>query len=137
MGEKIPGLGGAIATIIVIVCVVVGVFIGIMWGIPQYRVYSQRMDGEAILAKAQSERRVLVETANAKLDASKLEAQAEIERAKGVAASNEIIADGLKDNENYLKYLWITKLGENGNAPTVIYVPTEAGLPVLEAGKRP
>lgn len=111
--------------------------IGIMYGWPYYKVFSQRLAGEAILAKAQSERRVLVETANAKLDASKLEAQAEVERAKGVAKANEIIADGLKDNENYLKYLWITKLAESEGGRSVVYIPTEAGIPILEAGKRP
>ena len=127
----------AISSVVMVVIVTLGLIFGIFWGWPQYKVYSQEMEGEAILAKAQSERRVLVETAKAKLDASKLDAQAEIERAKGVAASNKIIADGLQNNENYLKYLWISKLGENQNAPTVIYVPTEAGLPILEAGKRP
>ena len=127
----------AISSIVMVVIVTLGLIFGIFWGWPQYKVYSQEMEGEAILAKAQSERRVLVETAKAKLDASKLDAQAEIERAKGVAASNKIIADGLQNNENYLKYLWISKLGENQNAPTIIYVPTEAGLPILEAGKRP
>ena len=111
--------------------------VGVLYGWPLYKVYAQRLAGEAILAKAQSERRVLVETANAKLDASKLEAQAEVERAKGVAKANEIIAGGLKDNENYLKYLWITKLSEGSNGRSVIYVPTEAGIPILEAGKRP
>lgn len=127
----------AISSVVMVIIVTLGLIFGIFWGWPQYKVYSQEMEGEAILAKAQSERRVLVETAKAKLDASKLDAQAEIERAKGVAASNKIIADGLQNNENYLKYLWISKLGENQNAPTVIYVPTEAGLPILEAGKRP
>lgn len=127
----------AIGSLVTVVLLTIGLIFGIFWGWPQYKVYSQEMEGEAILAKAQSERRVLVETAKAKLDASKLEAQAEIERAKGVAASNKIIADGLQNNENYLKYLWISKLGENQNAPTVIYVPTEGGLPILEAGKRP
>lgn len=130
-------LFAAIGAVVVSIAIVIGLIFGIFWGWPQYKVYSQEMEGEAILAKAQSERRVLVETAKAKLDASKLDAQAEIERAKGVAASNKIIADGLQNNENYLKYLWISKLGENQNAPTVIYVPTESGLPILEAGKRP
>lgn len=130
-------LFAAFGAVVVSIAIVIGLIFGIFWGWPQYKVYSQEMEGEAILAKAQSERRVLVETAKAKLDASKLDAQAEIERAKGVAASNKIIADGLQNNENYLKYLWISKLGENQNAPTIIYVPTESGLPILEAGKRP
>lgn len=130
-------LVAAIGTVVVGALITIAIVFGIFWGWPQYKVYAQEMEGEAILAKAQSERRVLVETAKAKLDASKLDAQAEIERAKGVAASNKIIADGLQNNENYLKYLWISKLGETENAPTIIYVPTETGLPILEAGKRP
>lgn len=126
-----------ISTYVAGIAILIGLIIGAFWGWPQYKVYIQEMNGEAILAKALSERRVIVETAKAKLEASKLDAQAEIERAKGVAASNKIIADGLQNNENYLKYLWISKLGENQSSPTIIYVPTEAGLPILEAGKRP
>lgn len=121
----------------ILIAVGIGIVVGILWGIPQYKVYSQKLEGEAILAQAESERKVIIETAKAKLEASKLDAQAEVERAKGVAQSNTIIADGLNNNENYLKYLWISKLGESGsNAPQIIYVPTETGLPILEAGKR-
>lgn len=50
-------------------------------------------------------------------------------------ASNKIIGASLKENEAYLRYLWIN--GRESNNPTVIYVPTEAGLPILEAGRRP
>lgn len=49
----------------------------IFWGYPQYKIYTQRLDGEAILAKAEAERRVLVETAKAQKDAAILEAEAE------------------------------------------------------------
>ena len=65
----------------------------IFWGYPQYKIYTQRLDGEAILAKAEAERRVLVETAKAQKDAAILEAEAEIERAKGVAEA--VKEDGL------------------------------------------
>src|SRR3990170_3957810 len=58
----------------------------------------------------------------------------EAELAKGVAQANEIIGQSLKGNEAYLRYLWIQGL-ENGTAPTIVYVPTEAGLPILEAGR--
>ena len=40
----------------------------------------------------------------------------------------------LKENEAYLRYLWIQNLESGSNS--VVYVPTEAGLPILEAGKR-
>lgn len=49
--------------------------------------------------------------------------------------ANEIIGDSLKDNEAYLRWLWIEELSTTQNQ--VIYVPTESGLPILEAGKRP
>jgi hypothetical protein len=35
----------------------------------------------------------------------------------------------------YIQYLWV-KNQENRNEKTVIYIPTEANLPILEAGKR-
>lgn len=119
---------------IVIVTIFIAFFFVVLWGGPQYKIYKQKLDGEAILAKAESERRVLVETARAQKDAAVLQAEAEVERAKGVAEANRIIADGLKDNENYIKYLWVSKISET-NSPQVIYVPTEAGLPILEANR--
>ena len=92
------------------------------------------MQGEAEYAQAEQNRRITVLEAEAKLEAAKSLAAAEIERAKGVAQANEIIGKSLKDNEAYLRWQWIQNL-ENGNN-SVIYVPTEAGLPILEAGKR-
>jgi len=107
-----------------------------MWGCPTYNVYSARMTGEAELQQAQQNRQIAVQEAQAKMEAAKMLAQAEVERAKGVAQANKIIADGLKDNEAYLRYLWITDVANNQKGNTVIYVPTEAQIPVLEAGKR-
>ena len=105
-----------------------------MAGCPRYNVWQQEMSGKAEFAKAEQNRRIRIEEAKANLEAQKLNAEAEVERAKGVAESNQIIAGGLKDNEEYLRYLWIQ--GMQTNEMQVIYVPTEAGLPILEAGKR-
>lgn len=110
---------------------------GCMYGYPQYNVYKQRMDGEAELAQAEYSKKVQVQDAEGKLAAASRLAQVEVLRANGVAQANKIIGDSLKDNEGYLRYLWINNLENNGKSPTVIYVPTEAGLPILEAGKRP
>ena len=63
-----------------------------------------------------------------------VEAQGEVIRADGVAKANKIIGQSLKNNEDYLRYLWIHSMGDTKNQ--VIYVPTETGLPILEAGKR-
>ena len=102
-----------------------------MWGCPQYNVYSQRLDGEAKLAHAQSSKEVAVAEARAKMEAAKLLADAEVTRAEGVAKANKIIGDSLKGNEAYLRYLWVNNLESGKNQ--VIYIPTEAGMPILEA----
>lgn len=114
---------------------VVSIIGGGLWGCPRYQVYSSRLSGEAELAQAQYTRQVAVLEANAKMDSAKLLADAEVQRAIGVAKANKIIGDSLKGNEGYLRYLWIQNL-ENQKKAQVIYVPTEAGLPILEAGKR-
>ena len=103
---------------------------------PMYTVYSNRLAGEAELARAESNRRIAIEEANAKRESAKALAEAEIIRAEGVAKANKIIGDSLKQNESYLRYLYIQSLSESetrGNK--VIYIPTEAGLPILEAGR--
>lgn len=56
---------------------------------------------------------------------------AEVERAKGVAEANVIHGDSLKDNEAYLRYLWT--IGLQDDSSKVIYIPTEANLPIMEA----
>jgi regulator of protease activity HflC (stomatin/prohibitin superfamily) len=108
---------------------------GGLWGCPQYQVYQQRLTGEAELARADYNRQVAVREAQAKKDAASLLADAEIARAKGVAQANQIIGDSLRGNEAYLRYLWIDKM--EGAKAQVIYVPTETGLPILEAGRKP
>lgn len=105
-----------------------------LWGCPKYNVYQQRMEGQAILAHAQSSREVAVAEAKAKMESASLLADAEIARAKGVAQANKIIGDSLKGNEDYLRYLWIQNLEAPGDRQ-VIYVPTETGLPILEASR--
>jgi regulator of protease activity HflC (stomatin/prohibitin superfamily) len=118
---------------------VVGAFVGagllffavLFIGGPQYNVWTQSLDGKAELQKAEYTRQVAVLEAQAKMDSASKLADAEIERAKGVAEANRIIGDSLKDNPRYLQYLYITGLqegSEKGNR--TIYVPTEGGMPV-------
>lgn len=120
-----------------LICFAVAVLVTLiafgMWGLPQYHVYQQRLAGQAKLAESESSRQVLIQEARAKQEAAKMLAQAEVERAKGVAEANKIIGESLKGHEEYLRYLWIHNLETGNNA--VIYVPTEAGLPILEANR--
>ena len=108
-----------------------------MWGCPQYSVYEQRLAGEAELQRATFNRQIAVQEANAKKESAKALAEADVLRAEGAARANVILGNSLKGNEDYLRYLWIQGLENGKNSPTVIYVPTEAGLPILEAGRRP
>jgi regulator of protease activity HflC (stomatin/prohibitin superfamily) len=109
-----------------------------LYGFPQYNIYSSRMAGEAELAQATYSKQVAVQTAQAKLDAAKLEAETDVTRAGGVAQANKILADGLGGPEGYLRWKYIQMLEDTASSAskTVIYVPTEAGLPILEAGRR-
>lgn len=104
-----------------------------MWGCPRYNVYSKTMNGKAILAEAESSRQVAIAEASAKMESASMLAQADTIRAHGVARSNEIIGASLKNNEEYLHWLWIDNLEKNPQA--VIYVPTETGFPIMEAGR--
>ena len=92
----------------------------LFWGWPKYRVYTMEMRGKAAYAEAEQNRRIAA-----------LDAAAEVERARGVAEANRIIGQSLQGNESYLRYLWIQNL--NTGSGERIYIPTEAGLPILEA----
>jgi hypothetical protein len=104
-------------------------------GYPQYRVYSQRLSGEAALAEAQSSRQVAILEARAKKESAIQLAEAEVIRAKGAAQANAILQNSLGGPEGYLRYLQIQAL-ESSKA-SLIYVPTEAGLPITEARRLP
>ena len=113
------------------------IIIGLTWGLcalhKEYIVWSQSKIGQAELARADWNRQIAVREAKAKEESATLLAQAEVERAKGVAQANKIIGDSLRQNEDYLRYLWINNLHEGNNS--VIYVPTETNLPILEAAR--
>jgi hypothetical protein len=102
-------------------------------GCPRYNVYAQEMAGRAKLAEAQSSRQVAILEAHAKMESAKELAQAEVIRAEGAAKANHILQNSLGGPEGYLRYLQIQAYGDT-NAK-MIYVPTEGGLPVTEAGR--
>lgn len=115
-----------IISIVTTILLIVLVFIGF----PMYRVWSQEMAGKAEFAKAEQNRKIKIEEAKANLEAEKLNAQAEVERAKGAAQAIEI--ENGKLTPAYIQYLWVRQQS-NSNADKIIYIPTEASLPILEA----
>lgn len=105
-------------------------FVLAMWGCPNYNVYRQKKEGEAQLAHATYSREVAVVEANAKMESASLLARADTIRAHGIARSNHIIGQSL--TKAYLTWFWIDNLDKS---KSTIYIPTEANLPILEAGR--
>ncbi|MDR3196387.1 MAG: hypothetical protein LBU34_00840, partial [Planctomycetaceae bacterium] len=139
-----------------VVLVIAVAFFAFIFGYPAYNVWYLSMEGKAQLKKAEQDRQIMVQEAQATFDSSSLlaeaavvkakgeaqaiierakgEAQAKVENAKGEAEANQLIAASVKFDYNI--YLWIKALNNGRNS--VVYVATEAGipLPVTEAGKR-
>jgi uncharacterized protein YpmB len=116
----------------IILFIIVAIIVSIMALYPRYRVWSQEMEGRAEFAKAEQNRRIKIEEARSNLEAEKLNAQAEVERAKGAAEAIKIENGAL--SEKYIQYLWVRQQSTL-NDKTVIYIPTEANLPILEANR--
>ena len=114
------------------IIMLVAVITASMFFVPRYRVWSEGKRGEAEYMRAEQNRRIKVEEAKANLEAEKLNAQAEIERAKGAAEAIKIENGSI--TPTYIQYLWVRQQNANTNN-RIIYIPTEAGLPILEAGK--
>ena len=124
MDQKTGCTAGAVVAGFLLILVV-------MFAYPQYRVYSQRLAGQAALAEAQSSRQVAILEAHAKKESAIELAEAEVIRARGAARANAILQNSLGGPEGYLRYLQIQAL-ESSKA-SLIYVPTEGGLPVTES----
>ncbi len=105
------------------------------YAVPQYNVYSQRMQGQAEYQRAESNRRIAVMEASARKDSASADADAERIRARGVADANNIVAEGLGGPEGYLRYLAIDAMKAQAASPnsSTVYVATEAGIPITEA----
>jgi hypothetical protein len=123
-----------------ILCAAVIVISGIggcMRYMPEYTVWSQEMVGKAELSRADQNRKIKTAEAQAKLESAKFEALAEVERAKGTATANKIMAESLNSAgaDHYLRLRYIMMLEEHKNVQReVIYIPGSA-LPITEAGR--
>lgn len=108
--------------------VVFGIICFVFWVIPQYNVYRARMAGEAILANAEASKKVLIEQAKAEKEAAVLRSEA-----------IKIIGDVAKQYPEYREQEFIGAFAEalkEGKMQQVIYVPTEANVPIIESRNR-
>ena len=99
--------------------------IAILWGWPIYSVWQQTKKGQAKLMRAAQERQILVEQAQAEKDSAQLRADA-----------IKILGQAAKEFPEYRSQEFMAAFGEalqNNPNLQIIYVPTEANIPITEA----
>ncbi|MES2793193.1 MAG: hypothetical protein V4719_26525 [Planctomycetota bacterium] len=112
--------------LVVLAIVVVGILVGIcFWIGPHYRVWSAGMKGQAILAEAEFSKKAQVEQARAEKESAVLRAEA-----------IQIVGKASKEFPEYRHQEFIGAFAEalkEGNIDQIVYVPTEANIPIIEA----
>lgn len=111
----------------VIVTVITIVAAG-MAGCPRYAVWTAEQEGLAAKAKADGARQALVAQAQAEKDAAKLRSEA-----------IEIVGAAAQRFPEYRQQEFIGAFGEalrEGRITQIVYVPTEANIPILESDGR-
>lgn len=99
-----------------------------MWVMPTYNVWRNQKSGEASLVKAQQEKQIQISQAQAELEAANYQAQA-----------IRTVGEMTKEYPSYREQQFIQDFGEamkNGNIQKIVYVPTEANIPIIEANNK-
>lgn len=121
---------GELAAVVCVVLLVLVFGIGLlMWVLPTWNVWRQGLSGEAALKKAQQTRQIIVEQAKAEKEAAQMRADA-----------TAVVGKAAKEYPEYRQQEFIGAFAqalESGTISQIIYVPTEANIPIMEAGKRP
>jgi len=105
----------------------VGLIAGLCLAVPKYNVWRRGLAGEAMLRYAAAEKKVLIEQAKAEAEAAKL--QAEAINTVGAAA---------QQYPEWRQQEFIRAFAnalENESIQKMIFVPTEANIPIVEAGR--
>lgn len=117
---------------------VLGLILALFIGLPKYNVYRSEMRGKAEFVQAEQNRKIQIEEAKANVEAARLDKEADSIRAIGQKNAEVIRAEGMaqamdiengKLTESYIKYLWVRNIDKGDK----IYIPTESGMPLLEA----
>lgn len=98
-----------------------------MYVVPKWRVWQQGLAGEASLKRAEQEKLILIEQAKAEMEAA-------VHRAKAI----EIVGQAAKEFPEYRLQEFMGAFADalqNDSISKIIYVPTEANIPIIEAGR--
>jgi len=105
----------------------IAIIVVLMFGMPVYNVWQQGLAGEAKLKRAEQEKLIMIEQAKAEVEASE-------HRAKAIKTVGEMA-------KMYPEYRLQEFIGafatalEDGSINQIIYVPTEANIPIMEASR--
>ncbi len=116
--------------IVIIGSVVAGFFLlgSCSYVYPKYKVYAATQSGIAKLKESESSKQILIQQALAEKEAAKYQAEA-----------IEIMGEAAKKYPEYRQQEFINSFGtalKDGKIQQIIYVPTEANVPIMESGKR-
>lgn len=116
------------------ISIVVLLLLWLLAGYPHWKVWASHKAGQADLQRARNEQQIQIAQAQSRLDAAELNKKAAVIEAQAVALQIEAIGKQLTEHDLYLKWQWI-KMMEDRPESSIIYVPTEANIPILEANR--
>ena len=125
--SEFSNTGKIITYILLGIVFIVGGIFAILFASKHYQVWAVEQDGKAQLAKAEHTKKILIETAKAEKEAAQLQAEA-----------IQILGKAAKDYPEYRNQMFIQAFGDalqNGNIEKIIYVPTEANIPLIKSIK--
>lgn len=118
----------ALISVAIFSVILIGLIFAIAFTINTLRVANATSVGKAEFARAEQNRQIKIKTAEAERDAAKLQAEA-----------IQIVGEAAKAYPEYRHQEFLSAFGEalrEGKMNQVIYVPTEANIPLMEAGQR-
>ena len=110
--------------VLMFIVVISAIVVGLAFGVPKWNVWRAGLSGEAALKRAEQTKLIMIETARAEKEASEYEAEA-----------IQIMGEAAKKYPEYRQQKFIGAFAEAleaGNISQIIYVPTEASIPILE-----
>lgn len=111
----------------IVFAAVIACILSLMFGVPRYIVWQQEQSGMASLAKAAQTRQILITQAEAERDAARA-------RADAIA----IMGEAAQKYPEYRQQEFVAAFAEalkEGNIQQLVYVPTEAMIPIMEKNR--
>lgn len=98
---------------------------------PKLNLYKANTEKQSVIREQEAISEAAEYAAKSRVTQATAEGEAKVIEAKALAEAQRIIAETL--TPEYVQYLYVEAIRDNPNQ--IIYVPTEAGLPILEAGR--